>query len=338
MKKPARTPATEQAYAARALQLFQSIEKDHDAKTGSALSVKQFVEFFIAKNGDYRPSSWRFNRRSICFALEEKAKLDPKMADEIALATARLIAVAAPAKDPDAERRTSSHRQKSFPPDDAERVEHLALTRRSPTAPKLVKFIHAGLLTGLRPCEWPSAELSMTEDPAARWVVRAENAKQGNNRALGTHRELRFRELPRDLAEEIVDCIDLARRPDYARLRGTMSDLLSDLTLTLWPRRERRPDLYSVRHETIRRWKAAFLRSDQTVEERLTGLAIIAALSGHLTDESASKHYGRPSPGRDRKSPYPVPLPAPERILEVRRAYKIDIVGLGARDNNGFAR
>lgn len=316
-----RTSDTENQYLARGAQLVKDIQAQHLAKfPEEPFTITAFVDGVLAKREDYRPSTWRFNRRAASFTLWAKGLWEPWLTPAVNEALPRLRA--APAIDPGKKRepRTSSGKSKRFTEQQFEAVSHLAMMRRTPNADRLVTFLTGSLLTGLRPCEWPGASFTMSDGPA-RWILTVRNAKSTNGRALGKHRELRWNALSRDHIAAIDGCIAMGELTNYKRVLSTMSDLLGDLVRTIWPKRTDFPTLYSARHEAMARWKAAYLHPEQTMQERLIGLATIAALAGHLSDETATKHYGRPRRGRDRISMFPVPHPDPDAILDVRHRF-----------------
>jgi hypothetical protein len=249
---------------------------------------------------------------------------EPVLSEEIARGIERLRAAPAVRHNDDLPSRTSSSKQNRFFEEDFERVCHLALSRRSAYAQPLTRFLHGTMLTGCRPCEWPSAVLTWCRIPGFEWELTVQNAKNSNGRALGDSRVLRWPKLSHDLVEHVAECIAMAESENYTRMLSTMGSLLADLTRELFPTRNQHPTLYSARHEAIARWKGKYLWPGQTIEERIAGLAMVAALAGHASDETATMHYGRPRRGRDRISAFPVPSADPERVAMVRRVFDLN--------------
>ena len=91
------------------------------------------------------------------------------------------------------------------------------------------------------------------------------------------------------------------------------------ITKGLFPKRGLRPTLSSPRHAAAARWKMAYVTSALNEEQRLPGLAIVAAMLGHASDETATKHYARASTG---DGVYPVPEPDPAEIARIRHCLK----------------
>ena len=105
---------------------------------------------------------------------------------------------------------------------------------------------------------------------------------------------------------------------------------MGQITKSLFPRRQKQPTLYTPRHEAAARWKAVYVNSATTDEERLRGLAIVAALLGHATDETATIHYGRPRRGEGGSSRFPVPVPDAAEVARVRRRMQMKLERLAA--------
>jgi hypothetical protein len=328
--EPTRTSDTEAGYLKRFKQLFNSIRKsNYEGDRDRKFTVTVFVDGLLEKRGSYRANSWRYNRNATIFGLQQKAMQEPGLLEEATTGIARLRAAPPPRHDVDLPSRTSSSKQNRFFEEDFERVCHLALSRQSSYAEPLTHFLHGTMLTGCRPCEWPSAVLTWRPIPGFEWELKVQNAKNSNGRALGDFRILRWSQLSRDLVEHVTECIGMAQSENYARMLATMGSLLGDLTRELFPTRNEHPTLYSARHEAIARWKSKYLWPGQTIEERIAGLAIVAALAGHASDETATIHYGRPRRGRDRISAFPIPTADAGRIAMVRQVFHFNREVLG---------
>jgi hypothetical protein len=328
--EPTRTPDTESGYLKRFKQLFNSIKKTTlDGDRNRMFTVTVFIDGFLEKRASYRANSWRYNRNATIFGLQQKAMQEFGLSEEIARGIERLRAAPAPRHDGDLPPRTSSRKQNRFFEEDLERVSHLALSRRSSYAEPLTNFLHGTMLSGFRPCEWPSAALTWRPVPGFEWELKVQNAKNSNGRALGDFRILRWSQLSRDHLEHVTECIAMAENENYRRILATMRSLLADLTRELFPTRNEHPTLYSARHEAIARWKSKYLWPGQTIEERIAGLAIVAALAGHASDETATIHYGRPRRGRDRISAFPIPTADAGRVAMVRQVFHFNREVLG---------
>lgn len=319
-----RTPDTQQAYHRRCQQLAKAALRDIARRTGQHIEAVEltptlFVDYVIGKKGRYRASSWRLVRRGVIYALERAAlRGDQAFADEIATATARLRAEK-PAPEPNKKPETSRTKAKSVADDDWARIEHAALAKRAPSATDLVCYLKAAVVTGLRPCEWPRAQLHQSSREGFSWMLVVENAKATNGRGNGPTRTLFWKSLDPDVVSNISVWIEIAQSDGYERYLGTIRRQLWEITRELWPRRAKWPTLYSTRHAAIAAWKSYYLRDGQSDAERLEALAIIAALAGHGSDDTTSQHYARPSTSSRKATASAVPEADPAEVQKVRR-------------------
>jgi integrase len=331
---PRRTSATEAAYATRYRQLCTAARSDAvlaATKTGlkPPLTANVFVDWLLAKRDGYKANSWRQVRRSAVFGMNEDAKLNPRRAPAIHAAIAKLQA-AAPPRGKDLPPKTSSTKAKRFLEADLDRVCFAALASRSPNSKRLVAYLRAATICGCRPCEWPSATLRRSAVPGFQWELIVPNAKNTNGRSTGEARTLRWTELSNDQVDDITAWIAFAQEKRYDTLLDTLGSLMSRLTGALFPHRKLLPTLYSTRHEATARWKATYLSADQSIEQRIAGLATVAALLGHISDETASKHYGRPRRGSKEMGRFPAPHADPTEVAKIRRRLDLDRLVLRA--------
>jgi hypothetical protein len=329
MSDRTRTQETEAEYADRFRLLFKKarIELGVSANatvTAFSFTILAFVNWLIAKRVEFTPATWRQYRSAVIFALEKKAEAEPKMAAMVASAVA-LLRAASPPGENGLPLRTSASKAKRFKERDLDRVCHLALSGRSPNAPALVHLLQATILAGCRPCEWPSATLRKSAAPGFAWELVVRNAKNTNNRSHGEIRTLRWQTLSPEHLYHLKIWLEIAQLPDYSKRQASLCSLLDDLTNKLFNRRALRPTIYSGRHEAIARWKAQYVNTAQTAEELAEGLAIVAALAGHGSDETATKHYGRPQKGQI-SCRYPSPCAEPIEVARVRKVFEVDRV------------
>jgi hypothetical protein len=143
-------------------------------------------------------------------------------------------------------------------------------------------FMNAALLSGLRPTEWRTANLTYVGDRAVLFV---KNAKATNGRAHGTHRKLWFDALTFQQVQAIRNTIsmfvNIASRAEYDALLERLQRAFRHAAMALWPRRKRHITPYSLRHAFAARIKLVYQPEE------------VAALMGHAVDETAFSHYGR---------------------------------------------
>jgi integrase len=322
-----RTAQTEAAYIQRYRQLNTAARSDAAALTATdgtqpPFTANAFVDWLLAKQRAYRANSWRQVRASACFGMKDDAERNPQRAPAINAAIAKLKA-AAPERDSDLPPRTSSTKAKGLTDADLDRICHAALASRSPNSEKLVLYLPAATLCGLRPCEWPGAIFRRSKAAGFEWELIVRNAKNSNDRSTGEMRTLRWPELADNQVEDVAAWIALSRQSGYHTLLGTLASLLARLAKGLFSRRKKIPTLYSTRHEAAARWKATFVVPDQSPVERTLAMAVVAALLGHVSDETASRHYGRPTRGTRKISRFPSPHADVAEVAKVRQRFTL---------------
>lgn len=140
------------------------------------------------------------------------------------------------------------------------------------------------------------------------------NAKHTHGRTCGETRSLDVSGLSPSEQADIRYLSNRLSEGDYAKVYAACRKRLAWVAKTLWPGREKRPTLYSARHQ----FSADAKRSGMSKTE-------IAACMGHQSPETASSHYGHRTAGR-----------SPVRVSP--SAENIALVG-GGRDcaeNTGF--
>jgi hypothetical protein len=323
---PTQSPGTKKAYARRCRQLAAAAQRALAKASGQRadsidLTPNMLVDFVIAKKSGYRANSWRVVRSAVISTLEKTAALvDEAVATEIKTAIERLKQEK-PAPEKEKKPATSRTKDKSPSENDLIRIEHEALARQTEGSIDLVKYFKAALQTGLRPCEWPRARFGKSSRDGYRWMLVVENAKATNGRAHGPARTLYWEELEPEVVQDILVWIKIAQDSDFDRRLNTIGHALWEITRELWPRRKKWPTVYSARHVAIATWKAFYLREGQSPLERLEALAIIATLSGHGTDDTATRHYARANAASDKKV---VPTADPAEVQNVRQVIKLD--------------
>lgn len=165
----------------------------------------------------------------------------------------------------------------------------------------LCLFVQLAPRFGLRPCECERARI------LGRTLVIL-NAKLSNGRAPGVDRRISLERVPEQMVHGIDQLIGTIRmlienHGSWQKLHDILAERLARVCRRL---RLVRISLYSLRHAAIATWKRAKL---SRVE--------IAALAGHISVQTAWRHYARSKHGWD---PQIVCVKAdPQTILVVRR-------------------
>lgn len=155
-------------------------------------------------------------------------------------------------------------------------------------------FFKAGLAVGLRPIEWQSSEILNEVDLACEGleppILKVKNGKSTNGRSYGEFRYIGISSLKLQDIAMIKEALHLAKHTknsngvslSWDEYYSGISGRMYNITKKLFPRSKKRPTLYSCRHQNIANLKSA----GYTLVE-------IACLSGHLTDVTATEHYGK---------------------------------------------
>lgn len=313
--EPSRAPATDAAYEKR----FGQLEREVRACLPAPLTIEKFTTWLIdERRPQLAASSWRQVRAAARFGLKRSYSEDQR-----ALAAALLrLDDAHPIQAENRKPRTSSNKAKRHQkPNDFSRIVHTALASRSRYGQALADYLQAANTCGLRPCEWPRAVLRPSQAAGFAWELVAPCAKYDEVRATGETRTLRWTQLASSTVSAIQSCIaratEAADEGRYGKLMKRLEELMRAITRDLFPKRKSWPTPYTLRHECRARWTAHYVRADMTDEQREHGLAIVAALLGHASDETATRHYGRPRRGE--KSRVPIPHADPAEVAKVRK-------------------
>jgi hypothetical protein len=293
------TPGTLAAYAARGIALLARCARETGVPQPGPMT---FAEWLVDQRPVLKPATWRLYRASAVHLLEGNPDTETRRALEL---------VATPLPSPgQLPARTSALKQKKVGSDDLKDLV-LALRRVGTDLSALTEdWLVAGLMTGLRPCEWGDANIGpeiVNIGAGPVLVVRNRKATQG--RGLGEFRPLELAGFhPEDVAR-IRRMADRGREWTaagvYATRQKSAADCLARTARALWPRRTRYPTLYSARHQF-----SAHAKSVHSQEG-------VSALLGHAVAETAVSHYGRRSSAWGKSRPV-VPSPSPAAVASVR--------------------
>ncbi len=323
---PTRVEATEIDYAKRFRQLWLRARKELQSPKLQAVA---FVRWLLAQQDRLKPRSFRQYRAATMFALEFQAKRPPdrrprglpeamKLLEEsrgktvaVALADGSVVVGREKLKLP---LRTSAAKARAMTDEVSDSILAKAQALRSSYASDFSAFFKANLLCGLRPIEWHGTQIRID---GRALVMIVPNAKRGNGRAHGPTRTLVFDNLSLDHRDAIVNWanrVNALTRKVYKSLLKRIEEVMRAITKRLF--RKNRPTPYTTRHAFSARLKAFYLGNARTEEEYDLGCAIIAALMGHATDDTADFHYGKKSEKAGRG--LPIPRADPAEVARIR--------------------
>lgn len=183
--------------------------------------------------------------------------------------------------------RTSSARPKSIPPQHLEALVAHLCAADSLYGPATADFLCAGVITGLRPCEWQQAELhwlEAAEIPTAKLLAR--NAKATNGRGGAGCRALLLDQENATLVARHLATV-AKHRDDFNTFCGTCRSRLRRARKALWGVNAPPYSLYTGRHQFAANAKA----SDASRRD-------VANLLGHTSENTAGRHYGKKRSGQ----------------------------------------
>jgi hypothetical protein len=163
-------------------------------------------------------------------------------------------------------------------------IDELMTNDSSAYAVSAAFWFMAGTLTGLRPCEWQNANLTECNK------LNLLNAKVSNGRGFAEARtqDLNFlSESDIAIIRRHLDNIQksITSGPGYRSFYNSCRDILRRTSDSVWPGRSRHPSLYTARHIFAADAKSSFPKE------------VVAALLGHGSIESASRHYAHSRTG-----------------------------------------
>jgi hypothetical protein len=260
---------------------------------GTEASPRQVAEVFLKREGDWAQSTARLYRASLAFVFRETGSIASSEAlrliyrcgeDPECLEKFREEIRAERKKRRRTRPKTSAKKSKSISDKDLHLLKERLENSLSKYARSTLLWFSAGIITGLRPSEWQSAQLGRNNDGEGVLVVI--NAKNTNGRAHGTTRTIRLHEISKQdfkIVEEHLRNVESHKfSQNFADFYLGCRKLIFRISKQIWPRRLKRPALYTSRHKFGADAKSSTYDRYQ-----------IAALMGHASTETAYQHYGR---------------------------------------------
>lgn len=316
---PTRTPETTDSYRARWPSLVRLATGRIEPGEPTSDLIWTVARWLAEARPLYRANTYRQYRAALLWASDQA--LAPAPAERLQIEA--LVRAADGAKRHARKRslpaRTSAAKRKLIDDVDFEIVRQTLRTSSVPADADLLTFLEANILVGLRPCEWANANLSV--DTLAQAVLKVANRKNTNGRSNGPVRSLIFSAQDSAAAmKKLSSCLNLVacvigdvppagRDRVWSQFCRKLRDRFRTVNHRIWPRRKRHYALYSCRHTLLAAAKTKFDRLE------------VAALAGHATDETATRHYVRPRKGGG-QAPEILPTPAEAEVKTVRITQK----------------
>jgi integrase len=278
--------STQEKYQIRAFQLIARAKKESGQVQ---LTATQIAHWLIDKKDGYSKSTWRQYRASLVFGFAQYFQSSTGNVDDCSAAIVMLRQAASPQGRPE-HRKTSAQKQKKVNNTDLFRLMDYFNAKPPHYGLATQAWLLAGIWTGLRPCEWESAEVNEANE------LLVTNAKATEGRAHGYTRIIDLTDLS-DQEKQIIDLhlkhVQQAKLSPWHKEKSGFEQFYSRCrsrlyvtTRALWPKRKQHITLYSSRHQFAANAKFHGLPLEE-----------IAALMGHASIETAMTHYGRRSAG-----------------------------------------
>lgn len=292
---PSRTKKTESSYEKRAMWITAKYKN----QTGLDWDVDlpRFSTWLTEYRDTLSVAAWRQYRAALVWYVKDRYSMFSKEAFNIASSIKEI-----PTEGCQKARYTSANKKKSLNETELEAITAELIRRHNRTRSNsselstpmaTLLYLMASEITGLRPSEWWNTEIKREEEinGVDTITLKVKNGKATNGRAHGEYRNLHFKSLPEEsLTVLLRHYRSIKSLPDYSAFETYLSRCTSCMTSTthkLWPRKIKRPSLYSGRHQFSANLKKAKMP-----------LSMLAALMGHGTDETATTHYGKGQFGR----------------------------------------
>lgn len=264
----------------------------------------EFVQWFRGLCSQWRPATINLRRAAITFWINhEFERLPPDIEaahrqaveQDVQSAKALLQEIPLPRKR-DIAPRTSAKKRKSIPLPILKQISlHLQRPLRANSVwdIRALRFLLAGIVSGLRPIEWQTVQVADADDGSLTLLV--QNAKATNGRGTGPTRTVTIPPgIDRTIVEEhLYELEQFAQKnPDRP-----FSQYIENTRFALWaanralfPASQAHVTLYTGRHQFSANKKAEGLTKRE-----------LADLMGHESEDTAGAHYGRRKSGWGRK-------------------------------------
>lgn len=181
----------------------------------------------------------------------------------------------------DLELRTSAKKQKHLTLKDFSFLDDALKNSKNRWAKPTRIWLHAGIISGLRPIEWQQTLYDKDED---KLIIK--NAKNTNGRSHGEFRTIHLSHLDNFektiLLQHLKVATQFYQSGNWDTYYEGCGNLLKYTANKIWPSRKRHPTLYSARHQFSANLKASGCRPEE-----------LAALMGHAVDDTAMTTYGK---------------------------------------------
>lgn len=284
-KATTREPSTTTQYR----KIYQSLEKK--ARKRYALGAEalvtpnQIASIFLQDQPSWAPATARLYRASLVFVYSEINNTDSMRALEMVHHVNKDQAIRLAIREDVEKRRkdfakclrSSSRRARNLSADEIDNIRRGFEFSSSKYAKVTCLWFFASILTGLRPSEWRTAQLSI--NAKGQPVLMVNSAKNKNDRMFGRRRTLELSKMSQsdlNLIRAHLATIEIYREPDsFCRLFSGCRHVMRNTVAKFWLKKNTYPSLYTARHVFSGNAKKEFDR------------ASVAALMGHTSADAS---------------------------------------------------
>lgn len=307
-----KTDKTKKAYLKKASQIIIQYNS-YFGSTKNFNSEQQFYAWFVSRKREWTRNTWRQYKAAMVYGCEVWGF---KNLGEMIKTTKNDACKDSEHRIPLRERLSSGTKKKSVSEKEmAKIIEVICTLPYSGYWERIgVEIFILSYFVGLRPCEYArsAGDIKVDDYGKEQAYIIVRNAKNTNGRSHGTFRHVAIGQFNKTIRQVIVNSIKMARKSTDAHGRKISSEnyvrmasqAFSKLMRKVFPNKKAHITLYSARHQFCANMKRAGLSRAQ-----------VAALVGHGSDATASRHYGKRRCGR--RSPI-VPIPLESEVAKVQ--------------------
>jgi integrase len=310
--------STQADYLARGRMLIARYRRESGVEFADEdIDPRDFVNWLLSLKPTVKPSTWRVYRVSAVAKIQTMPN-DGHL-EALAMLEDDIGAGAGEARSMQHGRRvgsTSSDKATRIDRDHFDAIlSDLRFASRSQAVPWLRDWMIAGINTGLSPAEWSAVDLEIREDRGRtrgrRVWLHVINAKATHGGANGSSRTLDISDFSDEAFEAVQRMVrratDWALTGEFRPRQSQCAQLFYEICAAKFSRRTIRYSLYTFRHQFIANMKTIYRHAE------------VAALAGHLTDETATEHYGKRRQAWHPHEIREVPVPIEQEVTRFRK-------------------
>jgi integrase len=304
-----RIAATKREYYKRSIQLmakaYREAESVHHHISSNPVNIKyedqEYTTLGIKNTAKWarkywshekRPNTWRKYRSSFIYYAEIKLSQNKITQDDYE-EIIEILNSSSGGDKKQLEHMTSSNKKKSISEDDLKIIDSALSKSKNKWSDASRLWVRGGIITGLRPIEWPSSEI-IENDNGIFMIIN--NAKNTNGRSIGKTRTLNLNHLSKNEVSIVKQNIIISKKfhneNQWTKYYQGCSNVLRYTLKKVFSKNKKSISLYSARHQYAANMKASKCSPRE-----------VAALMGHASDYTNQAHYGKKRVGKNLVKP-----------------------------------